>query len=144
MDAIDNPGGWNLYLLTHKYEKGKYINHQTLAGAIVVPENFDGERVVDNWKFHYNGWWPSKFDRKTYAKGSAKNGDMKPKDQMGCLDVDDLKKHGSNAERVKNNPMFFITMLCPICPPSAIQEEKSVSINGIKGDTGMPCYSSLV
>ena len=26
---IDNPGCWNLYLFTPKYEKGKYINHQT-------------------------------------------------------------------------------------------------------------------
>jgi hypothetical protein len=58
---IDNPGGWNLYSFTPKYEKGKYVNHQTPAGAIVVPENSDGERVVGNWKFHYNGWWPSEF-----------------------------------------------------------------------------------
>ena len=124
LDEIDHPGGWNLYSFTPKYEKGKYISHQTPAGAIVAPENADGERVVGNWKFHYNGWWPSKFDRNTYVRGSAKNGDMKPKDRMGCLDVDVLKKHGCNAERVKNNPLFFFTMLCPICPPSAIQGEK--------------------
>ena len=30
-DDIDNPGGWNFYSFTHKYEKGKYINHQTPA-----------------------------------------------------------------------------------------------------------------
>ena len=63
---------------------------------------------------------------------------MKPKDRMGCLDVNVLKKHGCNA------PMFFYTMLCPICPPTGIQGEKGVSVNGIEGDTCMPYYSSLV
>ncbi len=66
---------------------------------------------------------------------SSKNVDMKPKDRMGCLDVDVLKKHGCNTERVKNNPMLFFTMLCPICPPSAIQRDKSVSVHDIEGDT---------
>ncbi len=94
MDEINNPGRWNLYSFTTKYEKGKYMSHQTPVGAIVIPENSDNERVVGNWKFHYNGWWPSKFDRKTYVRGSAKKGDMKLKDRMGCLDVDVLKKHG--------------------------------------------------
>jgi hypothetical protein len=52
--------------------KWKYINHQTLVGAIVVPENSDGERVVGNWKLHYNGWRPSKFDKKTLYAGIRK------------------------------------------------------------------------
>ena len=138
LDKIDNPGSWNLYSFTPKYEKGKYMSHQTQAEAIVVPENADGERVVGNWKFHYSGWWPSEFDRKTYVRGSAKNGDLKPKDRMGCLDVDVLKKHGCNAKHVKNNPMFFLTMLCPICPPSAIQADKRVSVNDIEGNACMP------
>ncbi len=60
---------------------------------------------------------------------------MKPKDRMGCLDVDVLKKHGLNAERVKNDPMFLYTMTFPISPLSAVQGEKSVSDDGIKGDT---------
>jgi hypothetical protein len=125
LDEINNPGGWNLYSFTPKYEKGiYYISHQTPAGAIVVSKDSDGERVVGNWKFHYNGWWPSEFDRKSYVRGSAKNGVMKPKDQMGCLDVDVLTKHGCNVERVKNNPMLFYTMLCPICLPTGIQGEK--------------------
>ena len=64
---------------------------------------------------------------------------------MGCLDVDVLlKKHGLNAEHVKNDPILFYTMIFPICLPSAVQGEKSVSINGIEGGTQMPYYSSLV
>ena len=47
-DNIDNPGGWNLYSFTPKYEKGKYINHQTPTGAIVVPENSEGKRCDGN------------------------------------------------------------------------------------------------
>ena len=118
------------------------MSHQTLTGAIVVPENADGKRVVGNWKFHYNGWWASEFERKTYMRGSAKNGDLKPKDQMECLDVDVLKKHGCNAERVKNDPMFFLTMLCPICPPTGIQGEK-VSLLMISRETHV-CHIILV
>jgi len=78
---------------------------------------------------------PPSLTKNPYMRGSAKNGDMEPKDQMGCLDADVLKKHGLNAEHVKNNTMFFFAMVCRICPPSAIQGEKSVSVNGIKGDT---------
>jgi hypothetical protein len=63
----------------------------------------------------------TKFDRKIHVRGSTKKGDMKPKDWMECLDINVLKKHGLNVEHVKNDPMFFLTMLCPICPPSAIQ-----------------------
>ncbi len=28
----------------------------------------------------------------------------------GCLDVDVLKKHGLNANHVKNDPLFFFTL----------------------------------
>ena len=78
-DDINNSGVWNLYSCTPKYDKGKYIYHQTPAGAIVVPENSDSERSVGNWKFYYNGWWASKFD-KNLCEGTRKKGDMKPKD----------------------------------------------------------------
>ena len=76
-----------------------------------------------------------RFRQEDLGERIHKNGNLKPKDRMGCLDVDVLKKHGLNAERVKNNPMFFFTILCLICLPSAIQGEKSVSVNEIKGDT---------
>jgi hypothetical protein len=69
---------------------------------------------------------------------------MKPKDQMGCLDVDVLKKHGCNAKRVKNDPIVFYNMLCPICPSTGIQGEKSVSGNDIDRVTRMPYYFCLV
>ena len=63
---------------------------------------------------------------------------------MGWLDVDVLKKHGCNDECVKNDTMLFYTMLYPICPPTGIQEQKSVSANDINGDTRVPYYSCLV
>ena len=63
-DDINNPGCWNLYSFTPKCEKGKYTNHQTTVGGILVFENSEGERCVGNWKFHYNRWWASIFDKK--------------------------------------------------------------------------------
>jgi hypothetical protein len=102
-EDIDNLGSWNLYLYTPVYDKKNYVQHKTPAGAIVVPKQPPaGERKVGDWTFHYNGWWPSDFDRDTYVRGSAKREDLKPLDRMGYLDVDVLKKHGLNANRVKN------------------------------------------
>ena len=75
--------------------------------------------------------------------GSAKHGDLKPLIRMGCLDVDVLKKHGLNANSVKNDPLFFLTLLFPICPPSRIEGDKCISVNGVVGDTRMPYFSML-
>jgi len=66
-EDIDNPGNWNLYSYTPVYDKKNYVHHKTPAGAIVLPKHPpDGERKVGDWTFHYNGWWPSEFDRETY------------------------------------------------------------------------------
>ncbi len=120
------------------------MHHKIPAGAIVLPKHPpDGERKVGDWTFHYNGWWPSAFDRETYVRGSAKYGDLKPLEQMGCLDVDVLKKHGLNAKRVKNDPLFFFALLFPICPPSRIEGDKCISVNEVEGDTRMPYFSTL-
>jgi hypothetical protein len=146
-EDIDNPGNWNLYSYTPVYHMKHYVHHKTPAGAIVLPKHpHYGERKVGDWTFHYNGWWPSAFDRETYVRGSAKYGDLKPLDRMGCLDVDVLKKHGLNAKRVKNDPLFFCTLLFPICPPSRIEGDKCISVNQVEGDTRMPyfqCWRSL-
>jgi len=120
-----------------------YVHHKTPAGAIVVPKQPPaGERKVGDWTFHYNGWWPSDFDRDTYVRASAKREDSKPLDRMGCLDVDVLKKHGLRAKRVKNDPLFFFTLLFP-SPPSRIEGDKCISVNGLVGDTRMPYFSTL-
>ena len=76
-------------------------------------------------------------------RGSAKYGNFTPLDRMGCLDVDVLKKHGLNAKRVKNDPLFFFTQLFPICPPSRIEGDKCISVNGVDRDTRMPHFSML-
>jgi hypothetical protein len=120
------------------------VHHKTPAGAIVLPKHPpDGERKVGDRTFHYNEWWPSAFDRETCMRGSAKNGDLKPLDRMGCLDVDVLKKHGSNAKCVTNDPIFFFTLLFPICPPSRIEGDKCISVNEVEGYTRMPYFSTL-
>ena len=62
---------------------------------------------------------------------------------MGCLDVDVLKKHGLNANHVKNDPLFFFTLLFPIRPPARIEGDKCISVNGVNGDTRMPYFSTL-
>jgi hypothetical protein len=68
------------------YDKKNYVHHKTPAGAIAVPEQPPaGKKIVEDWTFHYDGWWPSDFDRENYVRGSAKRGDLKPLNQMECL-----------------------------------------------------------
>ena len=65
---IDNPGGWSLYSFEAKYKKGGvYCGHFTPARAMVVPVNEKGEREINGWRFHYNGWTPDAFDVGTYV-----------------------------------------------------------------------------
>jgi hypothetical protein len=97
--AVDNPGSWNLFLFDAKYgtEKGKlrkYLGHFTPALAKGVPPDETGNREVQRWKFHYNGWNPDEFNRQTYARGDASAINLKPESRRGSLDVNVLKKHG--------------------------------------------------
>jgi hypothetical protein len=69
-----------IFIHTHHYLiKKNYVHHKTPAGAIVVPKQSPaGDRKVGDLTFHYNGWWPSDFDRETNVRGSAKREDLKP------------------------------------------------------------------
>ncbi len=111
--AVDNPGSWNLFSFEAKYgtEKGKrkYLGHFTPALAKVVPPDENGNREVQGWKFHYNGWKPDEFDRQTYARGDASAMNLKPESRRGSLDVNVLKKHGCDGSRVRDNPLFLPT-----------------------------------
>jgi hypothetical protein len=137
--AVDNPGSWNLFSFDAKYgtEKGKlrkYLGHFTPALAKVVPPDETGNREVQGWKFHYNGWKPDEFDRQTYARGDASAMNLKPESRRGSLDVNVLKKHGCDGSRVRDDPLFFYQLLFPFCDPE---------LNGIEDDCRMPYFSHV-
>jgi hypothetical protein len=134
-DDIDNPGAWNLYSFEAKYKKGGvYCGHFTPAGAMVVPVNEKGEREINGWRFHYNGWTPDAFDVGTYVRDDATQQNLKPDSRRGSLDVNVLRKHGCDADRVRSDPLFFYQLLFPFCPPET---------SGIENDDRMPYYSNL-
>lgn len=133
-EEIDNPGHWPMYAFGPRYStKKEYTGHFTPTGAQVVPEEDNGERIVNGWKFHYNGWQPDEFDDDTYVRIGASRDELKPQSRKGCLDVDVLTKHGLTSSRVAEDPLFFLQMLLPIMSPSD---------SGVDGDHRMPYYSN--
>lgn len=134
-EDVDNPAGWSDFTFTPMYDKGKYLGHSTPNGAQVVPENKNGERVVDGYTFHYRGYMPDAFDVATYNRTGAKYGDLKPDSRKGKLDESVLREHGLTEERIINDDaLFFLQMLLPICDPKK---------SGIEGNDRMPFYSVL-
>ena len=76
-----------------------------------MPLNDDGKRQSSGWDFHYNTWTADNIAAATYSLEGVTRVDLKPASQMGCLDVDVLKKHGLTATRMQNDPMFFYQLL---------------------------------
>ena len=131
---VDNPGSWGPYAFAPKYVKQKYTGHYTPANAKVVPENENGDREMGGYKFHYNGWSPDAFDASTFVQGDATRADMRRKSRLGSLDVEVLKKHGLTLDRLRNEPLFFLQLLLPICNPK---------LSGIDGDDRIPYFTHV-
>jgi len=74
------------------------------------------------------------FDVHTYVRAGARFGDLKPESRKGCLDINVLRKHGLNAERMRHNPLFFYQLLFPFCAPSD---------SGVADNHRMPNYSNV-
>ena len=125
-----------LVCTTLQSEYQRYDGHFTLAGAKVVPENSNGDQKIDNWMFYYKGWTADDFDKKTYVRGDAVHGNLKPASRKGCLNVDVFRKHHMTPDRMKNeDALFFYQLLFPICNPKD---------SGVDGDNRMPYFSYAV
>ncbi len=78
-EEIDNPAGWSMVTFQPRYDtKKSYLGHFTPTGAQGAPANPNRERVVDGWKFHYNGWSPTAVEMETYARKGADGMNLKP------------------------------------------------------------------
>lgn len=133
-DKIDNPGAWSYFSFRPRYndKERKYIGHFSPAGAQVVPMNISiQQRVVDGWSFHYNGWTPNDLEKSTFVRGEATRQNIRPLSRNGMLDVDVLKKHGLNTERVRSDPLFFFQMLFPLSHTSTT----------VEGDNRIPFFT---
>jgi hypothetical protein len=115
---------WNLYsfeprhgVVKEKAKKGvdgkkqkamhEYLGHFTPALEKVVPCDEAGNRVIGGWKFYYNRWMPDEFDHQTFVRDDASQLNLKPESCHGLLDVNVLKKHGCNADRIRDDLLFL-------------------------------------
>jgi hypothetical protein len=73
---------------------------------------------MNGWELYYKHWKAEQFDDEIYAWRGARFGDLKPDTRQGCLDTNVLRKHGLNADRMRNDPLFFYQLLFPFCAPS--------------------------
>ena len=53
---VDNPGGWPEFIFRPVFNRNKYTHHSLPTGAIPVPKNKDGRRIINGWEFFYNGY----------------------------------------------------------------------------------------
>ena len=53
---VDNPGRWPEFTFHPVFKGTKYLHHALPTGAIPVPKNKDGRRVINGWEFFYNGY----------------------------------------------------------------------------------------
>jgi hypothetical protein len=112
---------WTLQAKQQQKPKNKeYLGHFTLAMAKVVPPNDEGVREINGWTFYYTGWTSKEFDEATYVRDDATQLDLKPKSCCGCLDVDILKKHGCDFDRVREDPLFFYQLLFCSAHPTCL------------------------
>lgn len=137
---VDNPGNWPQYCFRPKFKKQpdkevKYSHHQLPTGAVPVPLNAEGKRVVNGWELHYNGWT----NHGTQHRRGATTSNMFPEEMKGCLDADILAKFGLNENRMgktgeDTDALFFYQLILPICNPQ---------FSGIENDTRMSYYHEV-
>ena len=104
---VDNPGDWPQYcfapVFADRKKTSKYLHHALPTGALPVPKNRNGDRICNEWKFHYKGW---KNDTMPYRNGATTSNPF-PKDMNGCLDFNVLKSLGLNDKRIVDCDAFF-------------------------------------
>ena len=96
-----------MYCFEPHYSKSNYTGHFTPNGAQVCPLNSTGMQFIDGWEFYYQKWMPNPFDGATFVRTGSTRETLKPISWHGCLDVKILKKHGLDAGRIQNDPLFF-------------------------------------
>ena len=79
--------------------------------------------MVSYWTFFYRGWTVGNFEKRTFARGDAEQGNLKLLNRKGSLDADVLQKHGLTTDWMMNDPLFFYQLLFPFCDPSKSEVE---------------------
>jgi hypothetical protein len=141
--SVDNPGKWNPYVFTPKFnKKGIYMYHQLPSGATPVPGT-GTVREHQGWKFHYSEWngtqqagpqqvqaAPQQTPQQTTSSTEANfcrkhvtpSSSLFPEERKGSLDADKLKKHGLTDERMANgDALFFYQLLLPFHKSSQME-----------------------
>ena len=82
-EDIDNSEKWLSFIFQPKFDKSKKYSHHALpTGVTPVPKNEDGDRVMNGWEFHYNGWSTSD----TTSRSGTTSTNLFPNKGKGILD----------------------------------------------------------
>ena len=139
-DKVDNPGGWNNFCFRPEFDskaKGeRYVSHSLPTGARPVPVDLiTGERIIDGWKFHYDGKFDSTTNSRKVSVEEEDSDDLFPASRKGYLDKDKLENLGLTKNRMKmKDALFFYQLLLPICDPRK---------SGVKNDPRTSFYSEV-
>jgi hypothetical protein len=121
---LDNPGGWSNYSFqavfakTPQGKKGEYLRHELPCGATVIPEDENGQRMVEGWTAHYQGFDLPENSGRRFRDGATRN-NIFPEIRHSKLNLPLLKKIGLSKERMSDadgNPdaLFFLMIYLPV------------------------------
>ena len=113
-NIIDNPGDWDPYTFTAKFEgknnSGKYLYHKLPTGVTPVPKDpKSGKRIVDGWEFHYKGWKNTSTGKVCHQ--GVTNTNPFPKERQGRADYKLLKKMGLTKDMIMGCDALFFKQL---------------------------------
>ncbi len=87
LERIDNTEKWSHYTCQQKYLKGKYLDHFTPVGTMVVPANENGERKFGDWEFYYNVYNANEVDLQNFVCVGANSQNSLPEStRVGAIE----------------------------------------------------------
>ena len=127
---VDNPGNWSEYTFRARKKKktNEFDAYEMPPGARPVPVGETGQRTIEGWVFHYDGWrlqdaLPTdilpedmRLESKYFREGNVFDAKDKDNPRRGMLDHDLLKKLGLTRGRMQGkDALFFYQLLLPFC-----------------------------
>ena len=139
---VDNPGNWGEFTFKPKFENvngvaNTYVGHTLPTGARPVPANDDGNRVVGDWNFHYQGW--SRGEAGIPFRSGATKDNPFPQYRKGSLCPETLTRLGMSKMRMMQkdgapDALFFHQLILPI---------HDTTSKTIRNDPRTPFYPSV-
>jgi hypothetical protein len=111
-----------------EYEDGLNLSGKSFRKSVAqpVPINPDGKRIVDDWKFFYNGWEEEGDDGNDGGRHRATSEDIFPESRKGELDGNLLETLGLTKERMEKGTHFSFTNSFFLCATQKCQALRTI------------------